>query len=145
MSDDLMPTAPETLARILALLLEARHTALSAVNAAMAQAYWNIGREIIEEEQRGSQRADYGTRLLETLAAQLTVKFGKGFVVSNLRYMRLVFFAFPIGDALRHESGTHNRLLCRVTNAEARQFYLAQAIAARWSTRELERQIHSFL
>ena len=146
MSEALTPTAQETMARIREWIAEARRGILSYVNVAMLQAYWNVGREIVEEEQRGSQRADYGTRLLETLAGQLTAEFGAGFDVSNLRTMRLVYLAFPIQDALRPElSWTHYRLLCRVANADARQFYLREAIAARWSTRQLERQIHSFL
>ena len=58
MDDDLIPMTPETFARIRAVLLEARRSALSSVNMAMVQAYWNVGREIVEEEQRGSQRAD---------------------------------------------------------------------------------------
>ena len=146
MSHDLLPTTPETFARIRVLLVEARRAALSAVNTAMVQAYWNVGREIIEEEQRGSQRADYGARLLETLAVQLTAEFGKGFDARNLRFMREFYHVFPIWNAVRSElSWTHYRLLCRVDHKEARQFYLTEAIAARWSTRELERQIHSFL
>ena len=146
MNNDLLPITPETFARIRALLMEARRAALSAVNAAMVQAYWNVGREIVEEEQRGNQRADYGARLLETLAAQLTAEFGKGFDARNLRFMREFYRLFPIWNALRSElSWTHYRLLCRVANQPARQFYLTEAIASRWSTRELERQIHSFL
>jgi predicted nuclease of restriction endonuclease-like (RecB) superfamily len=146
MSEELLSIASETLSRIRTLLAEARRTALSAVNLAMVQTYWSVGREIVQEEPRGQARADYGARLLETLAVQLTAEFGKGFDVSNLRYMRLVYLAFPIRDALRHElSWTHYRLLCRVRQSEAREFYLNEATASRWSTRELERQIHSFL
>jgi len=143
---ELTSTGSETLARIRVLLLAARRGVLTAVNVAMVNTYWNIGREIVEEEQRGNQRADYGTYLLETLASRLTTEFGKGFDVSNLRTMRLVYLTFPIQDALRPElSWTHYRQLCRVPSAEARQFYIQEAIAARWSTRQLERQIHSFL
>lgn len=145
-SDTLTPTALETFARIRTLLLEARQSVLTTVNSVMLSAYWNVGREIVEEEQRGKQRAEYGKHLLETLASRLTTEFGKGYDASNLRYMRLVYLAFPIRDALRHElSWTHYRLLCRVSGVEARQFYLVEAIASRWSTRQLERQIHSFL
>lgn len=134
------------LARIRTLLTEARRDAFAAVNIAMVKAYWNVGREIVEEEQRGKARADYGAKLLQTLSAQLTQEFGKGFDNSNLRYMRLVYLAFPIRDAVRHElSWTHYRLLSKVSNPDSRSFYLLEAIAARWSTRELERQIHSFL
>ena len=146
MSKELTPTALETLDRIRLLLVEARRSVASYVNVAMLKAYWNVGREIVEEEQRGKQRADYGAHLLETLAPRLTEEFGKGFDVSNLRTMRLVYLAFPIQDALRPElSWTHYRQLCRVENSQARQFYLQEAIAARWSTRQMERQIHSFL
>jgi hypothetical protein len=123
MSDDLIPITPETFTRIRAVLVEARRTALSAVNTAMVQASWHIGREIVEEEQRGSQRADYGARLLETLAAQLTAEFEKGFDASNLRAMRLVYLAFPIRGALRHElSWKHDRLLWWIR--QARQLHI---------------------
>lgn len=146
MPDELLPSAAETIARIRDLLAAARRDALVAVNAAMVHAYWNVGREIVEEEQRGKHRADYGSRLIETLSAQLTVEFGEGFQARNLRFMREFYRAFPNWNAVRSElSWTHYRLLSRVANSEARQFYLLEAIAARWSTRELERQIASFL
>lgn len=142
----LLPSAAETVARIRETLLQARRHALSAVNAAMVGAYWEIGREIVEEEQRGQARAGYGQRLLETLSAQLAAEFGKGFDVSNLRNMRGFYSAFPIRDALRPElSWTHYRHLSRVENAQARAFYEVEAARSRWSTRDLERQITSLL
>ncbi len=89
-----------------------RHQALQAVNAEMVRAYWEIGREIVEEEQRGQARADYGKSLLQNLSKQLTQEFGKGFDRSNLSDMRTFYNAFPIRDALRQElSWTHYRLL----------------------------------
>lgn len=97
------------------LIQSARQRALRAVDAVQVQTCWEIGRHIVEFEQGGSARAEYGTRLLQTLASSLTAEFGKGFDVSNLRYMRLFYNAFPIRDALRHElSRTHYRTPLRV-------------------------------
>ena len=120
----------------------ARRSAYKAVNFAMVQAYWQIGRLIVEDEQNGEARAEYGKKVLEELARRLTAEFGKGFDASNLRYMRLFYQAFPICDALRHElSWTHYRLLLRVEKAEAREWYMNEAAAENWSSRQLERQI----
>ena len=120
----------------------ARRSAYKAVNFAMVQAYWQIGRLIVEDEQNGEARAEYGKKVLEELARRLTAEFGKGFDASNLRYMSLFYQAFPICDALRHElSWTHYRLLLRVEKAEAREWYMNEAAAENWSSRQLERQI----
>ena len=146
MNPDLPPTALETISRIREILETSRHQALTAVNTTMVRAYWMIGREITEEELRGADRAGYGTRLIETIAERLTAEFGKGFIARNLWYMRDFYQAFPIVNALRSElSWTHYRLLTRVGREDARAFYTQEAIQARWSTRELERQIGSFL
>ena len=120
----------------------ARQSAYKAVNFAMVQAYWQIGRLIVEDEQNGEARAEYGKKVLEELARRLTADFGKGFDASNLRYMRLFYQAFPKCDALRHElSWTHYRLLLRVENRDARDWYMNEAVAENWSSRQLERQI----
>jgi hypothetical protein len=130
--------------RIRDILAKARHRALQAVNADMVRAYWEIGCEIVEEEQRGQARAGYGKQLLEGLSARLTQEFGRGFDRTNLQYMRAVYMFFPIRDALRRElSWTHYRLLTRVEKPEARAFYEEECAQAGWSTRELERQINS--
>lgn len=124
------------------LIRNARTRALRAVDTIQVQTYWQIGRHIVEFEQGGQARADYGKRLLEELAGTLTKEFGKGFDASNLRYMRLFYQAFPICDALRHElSWTHYRLLLRVDGADARVWYMNEAAGQNWSTRVLERQI----
>ena len=120
----------------------ARRSAYKAVNFAMVQAYWQIGRLIVEDEQKGEARAEYGKKVLEELARRLTAEFGKGFDASNLRYMRLFYQAFPKCDALRHElSWTHYRLLLRVEKPDARDWYMNEAAAENWSSRQLERQI----
>jgi len=139
-------SAAECLSRVRAILQSARHQALQTVNAVMVQAYWQIGREIVEEEQRGHSRADYGARLIEELAGQLSKEFGRGFIPRNLRYMREFYQAFPNWNAVRSElSWTHHRLLSAVQKPEARAFYGAECVKARWSTRELERQISTLL
>ena len=145
------PTAPDPRLDLLyrqihEILTAARNRAWHAVNTVMVGAYWEVGRVIVEDEQAGRERAGYGKRLLEGLAARLQTEFGKGYDPSNLRNMRAFFLTYPIRDALRHDlSWTHYRLLLRVDNSDARAFYEAEAVNARWSTRELERQINSLL
>src|SRR5690242_14270171 len=120
---DITPSVAECLSRIRHILTLGRRQALQAVNTAMVHAYCQVGREIVEEEQRGTDRAEYGARLIETLAQQLTVEFGKGFTARNLWFMRDVYLAFPNLNALRSElSWTHYRLLARVQNSQARAF-----------------------
>jgi predicted nuclease of restriction endonuclease-like (RecB) superfamily len=127
------------------ILEEARSRAYRAVNISMVQAYWNIGRVIVEEEQKGKTKADYGESLIQELAKRLTQEFGKGFTQTNLWYMRQFFMIFPILHALRGElTWTHYRLLLKVENEKARNFYLNEATETGWSTRQLERQINSF-
>jgi len=132
--------------RVSALLRDARNRAIQNVNTVMVQAYWRIGREIVEEEQRGQNRADYGKSILENLAVRLTGDFGSGFDPSNLWNMRKFYLTFPILDALRRElSWTHYRILMRVDNPDARAFYEIECAKSRWSARELERQKGSLL
>ncbi|MBI4601169.1 MAG: hypothetical protein HY721_04330 [Planctomycetes bacterium] len=87
-------------ARVVHIIEAARGHVSRTVNTAMVQAYWLIGREIVEVEQGGKQRADYGERLLEGLAKRLAARFGKGFSVPNLRNMRQFFLTYPRGSAL---------------------------------------------
>ena len=97
------------------------------------------------EEQGGNKKAEYGMGLLKELSKQMTQDFGKGFTVTNLKYMRQFYLTFPNGHALREElSWTHYRFLMKVENDNAREFYMEEAIKSQWSTRQLERQINSF-
>ncbi len=124
------------------ILEAARASAYRAVNFAMVTAYWEVGRRIVEEEQGGEARAEFGKGVLEELSEKLTADFGKGFGENNLRYMRLFYQAFPIRHALRDElSWTHYRLLSKEEKEAARTYYMNEAAAAGWSTRTLERQI----
>ena len=125
---------------------EARSKAFRSVNFAMVQAYWHIGRLIVEEEQNGKERADYGESLIQELSKRLTIDYGKGFNKTNLWYMRQFYLTFKNLHALRGElTWTHYRLLLKVENEDARDFYLIDSINSNWSTRELERQINSLL
>jgi len=173
-----------------AILEQARQTAVRSVNFSMVLAYWKIGERIVEEEQSGNARADYGEMLIKNLSAKLTKDFGSGFTISNLKYMRQFYSAFPIGHSLRGQlpankkqpqkshslrgqskksmksirhsvsdefspavirdslrpelSWTHYRILLSVENESARKYYMNEAADNNWSTRLLERQVHSF-
>lgn len=125
-------------------MINAKNKVYSTANFAMIEAYWNIGKKIIEK-QGGKDKAEYGLGLIKELSTQMTKDFGKGFTVTNLKYMRQFYLTFPNGHALRGElSWTHYRSLMRVENEKARNFYLEEAIKSAWSTRQLDRQINSF-
>lgn len=129
---------------IKSILESARNQVYSAANSAMVQAYWSIGKSIAEQQGK-SERAEYGKQLLQELSKQLTRDFGKGFTASNLRNMRQFYLTFPNRYALRSNlSWTHYRMLMRVENEQARNFYLEECEKSNWSARQLERQINSF-
>ena len=126
------------------IILQARQRVYRMVNSSLLDTYWQIGYQIVENEQDGNARADYGKGVLKNLATQLTVEFGKGFDDSNLRNMRSFYLAFPIRDTLCHElSWSHYRLLCRLDSESKRQYYLNESIACNWNGRTLQRQINS--
>lgn len=103
------------------ILNTARANAYKAVNFAMVTSYWSIGQLIVEDEQNGNERAEYGKAVLEGLSKKLTAEFGKGFDESNLRYMRLFYQTFKNCDTLRHElTWSHYRMLLRVKDETAR-------------------------
>ena len=123
------------------ILQEAKNKVYKVANNAMVEAYWNIGRVIVEK-QGGKDKAEYGTALLKNLSKEMTKEFGKGFTLTNLKYMRQFYLIFPKSHALSDQlSWTHYRLLMRVENENARNFYLEESIKEKWSTRQLERQI----
>ena len=102
-------------------LNDARQTAYRAVNFAVIEAYWRIGHMIVEEEQQGNSRAEYGSGLLKYLAQRLTEDFGERFDELEMSRIRQFYLMFPIRDAVRHElTWTHYRLLSRVVNEAAR-------------------------
>ena len=108
----------------------------------MVTAYWNVGRLIVEDEQKGHIRAEYGKAILADLSKRLTDEFGKGFDERELRRIRQFYLVFPKWDALRPElTWTHYRLLIRVQNEQARLWYMNEAAEQTWSSRQLDRQI----
>lgn len=108
-------------------LEQARNNVYQAVNSAMVQAYWQIGRIIVEEEQKGKLRAEYGQALIKELARRLVQDYGKGFNERNLWYVRSFYLGFPKVNALRSElTWTHYRLLLRVENQIVREFYIIE-------------------
>lgn len=121
---------------------QARGQVRQAVNTAMVQSYWEIGRLIVEHEQQGNRRAEYGKQQLQQLSHQLTERLGKGFDVTNLRNMRRFYQAFPIRETVSLElSWSHYNLLAKVDNPSARTWYQQEAEQHSWSVRALERQI----
>lgn len=126
------------------ILESARNRVYHAANFAMVEAYWEIGKQIVDE-QGGADRAEYGAGLIKELSAQLTADFGKGFTMTNLKYMRLFYLAFPNRHTLCDQlSWSHYRLLLSVENEPARQFYINETVKNNYSVRQLKRQINSF-
>ena len=126
---------------IKSILEQARNKVYKVANSTMVEAYWNIGRVIVEK-QGGSNKAEYGTALIKNLSKKMTKEFGKGFTTTNLKYMRQFYLTFQKSHALSDQlSWTHYRLLMRVENENARNFYIEECIKSNWSTRQLERQI----
>ena len=129
------------------ILSEGRNKALVAVNFAMAETYWNIGKRIVEQEQQGNKRANYGDRLLVNLSRHLIGTFGRGFSVANLWNFRQFFLTWPKDEILytlcRELSWSHIRLVMRLDNENARNYYLNEAREQGWSVRVLERNIRS--
>jgi predicted nuclease of restriction endonuclease-like (RecB) superfamily len=130
------------------ILQQARQKAYVAVNFAMVGAYWQIGKRIIEEEQAGKHRADYRSFLITRLSKELTIEFGKGFSVANLKNFRQFYLTFPDFEkgytVCSQLSWSHYRLIMRVESQKARNYYLTEACEQHWSTRQLQRNINSY-
>ncbi|MBO7454503.1 MAG: hypothetical protein J6T91_03950 [Alphaproteobacteria bacterium] len=123
-------------------IVEAQNKIVRTVNSALVETYWKIGEQIFKE--CGEERTEYGSYVLKYLAERLTHDFGKGFEERRLREMRQFYMAFPIRRAVSAElSWTHYRTIMKVENPQARAFYVEECAKCGWSTRQLERQIHS--
>lgn len=144
MSKELINNIDTLYQRVKGILDNAREKVYYAANFEMVQAYWNVGKEIIEEEQNGKDRAEYGKFIIKNLSERLSKEYGQGYIEQNVRNMRQFYRIFPKRNALRSElTWTHYRHLMRVEKEHARAFYMKEAIAGSWSTRQLERQINS--
>lgn len=141
--------------RIEKLINDARKRTIAAVNTTMVYTYYEIGRMIVEDEQRGEQRAEYGIALLKHLSEKLSDKFGKGFSMQNLANMRQFYITYStdkIFQTVSRESQnvftlswSHYLKLMRITNPDERHFYEIEARENNWSLRELQRQFDSSL
>ncbi len=151
--------------RIVELLKQARNSVVRTINKTMVYTYYEIGRIIVEEEQKGKSRAEYGKQLIRELSKRLTSEFGKGFSVRNLEQMRKFYLVYgkhaenkidtktqTLSAELTNNkmpdfnlSWSHYLLLMRIDNPDERSFYEKEAIANNWSLRELKRQFNSAL
>lgn len=127
------------------ILKNARQKAYTAVNSAMVEAYWEIGRRIVEEEQRGKERAEYGKEIVKNLSKELTEEFGKGFSRRTLWEMRKLYVYFSDYEKVRtlfaQLTWSHFQKVLRVSDEKARIFYLTEAAENMWSVRTLDRNI----
>ncbi|WP_375322524.1 YhcG family protein [Aliivibrio logei] len=142
MNNHLSQLNTDLLNNIRTLLVEGRKQVAQTVNTTMVQTYWQIGRLIVEGEQQGETRAEYGKQVLKSLSVSLTEEFGKGFSVRNLRNMRSFYQAFPNRQTLSADlSWSHYNKLISIENEHARLWYLKEAAEQNWSVRALERQM----
>lgn len=132
---------PDFIREIKQIVTQARPKAYAAINSAMVEAYWQMGRRIVEQEQQGKDRADYGSQLLKSLSKELTTEFGKGFSVRSLYYYRQFYQTFPEIFATPWRILTWS--LMQVSNTNARTWYLKEAAEQMWSYRTLDRNIGS--
>jgi len=164
MKNDIKPT--DLFQKIAGLLQAARQNVVRAINQTMVYTYFEIGRMIVEDEQQGKERAEYGKQVLKELSAKLTAEFGKGFSVQNLENMRKFYLRYALeansqspvriseksqspvrisekGNAVL--SWTHYLVLIRIENKDERSFYEIETLNNNWSVRELKRQLNSAL
>lgn len=130
------------------LLSIARKNVWQSVNSTMTKTYFKIGKLIVEEEQNGEQRAEYGKQLINDLSKKLTSEYGKGFSTTNLKQMRTFYLTYSKSQTVSDEfklSWSHYLFLMRIDNPEERNFYEIESLENNWSLRELQRQFDSAL
>jgi predicted nuclease of restriction endonuclease-like (RecB) superfamily len=136
----------ELIDKIGSLLRQGRQQAAQSVNTILVQTYWFIGQHIVEFEQKGNQKAEYGSQLFERLSKDLTIAYGKGFGRSNLLYMRKLYLSFPISGTVSHLlTWSHYYEILKADSELEISFYSKQCQHERWSVRELKRQMRSSL
>ncbi len=124
----------------------ARSAAIRSVNFNRVQMYWNIGKRIVEEEQHGKERADYGTYLIKNLAKELEPEYGSGFGVRQLEQSRQFYRTYPIANTLRSQlNWSQYRRLIQIEDPDKREYYELESVNGGWTARETERQINSML
>lgn len=124
----------------------ARANAVRSVDFCRVQMYWAIGQRIVEKEQQGKERADYGSYLIRNLAREIEPEFGSGFGVRQLEMCRQFYRVYPIANALRSQlNWSQYRMLIQIPDADKREYYELEAVNEGWTGRQLERQINSLL
>lgn len=148
-----IPSYKGLLKQVVALIESGRTAASRVVNQAITTTYWLVGKRIVEHEQKGAHRAEYGEAILRGLAEELTRRYHRGFSKRNLEQMRLFYLMYPIAQTLSAQfedekewpvfplPWSHYVRLLSVSNSEARAYYEDEAIRGGWSVRQLDRQI----
>lgn len=130
------------------ILEEARKKAYHATNSAMVEAYWLTGKRIVEQEQQGAERAQYGAGIIKTLSRELSTSLGRGFSETNIRNFRLFYLTFSDFSQIQQTvsaklTWSHFQLLMRVNDKDARNYYLRESSEHNWAVRVLERNINT--
>lgn len=128
------------------ILKQARQQAFTAINTVMIEAYWQVGRRIVEEEQSGKNRAEYGSELIKNISTELTKDLGRGFSETNIRNFRMFYLTFPDFNTIQQTvsaelTWSHFQLIMRVPDENARMYYLKEVVSENWSVRTLDRNI----
>ena len=127
-------------------LKQGRQQAVYAVNSAMVQTYWEIGRQIVEYEQHGNEKAEYGSGLLNQLSKDLSIRYGGGFSLSNINKMRKMYLTYPILQTVSAKlTWSHYIELLKIDDPLERSFYQKECEEEHWGVRELKRQMKSML
>ena len=146
MKENEITLRPQFIGQIKEIITLARENAVRAVDHHRVLMYWNIGKSILEEEQQGKERAEYGAYLIKTLSQVLEPDYGTNFSVRQLELSRQFYRVFPIANALRSQlNWTQYRYLIRIDDESKREYYIAEAAKNNWTARQLERQINSQL
>ena len=125
---------------------DARAHAVRSVDFCRVQMYWAIGQRIVEKEQQGKERADYGTYLIKRLAQEIEPEYGSGFGERQLKFCRQFYKTYPNGNALRSQlNWSQYRMLIQISDPDKREYYELETVNEGWTGRQLERQINSML
>lgn len=136
----------QLIAEIEQTVAEGRKKAVAAIDQTMVVTYWNVGRHIVQFEQNGKERAEYGSKLLHNLSQDLTARLGSGYNHSNINYMRMFFLEFPILGTLSPKLSWHHFVeVLKISDPLERSFFLKQTEIEGWGVRELKRQKKSLL
>lgn len=128
------------------IIADARTQAVRSIDSCRVRMYWQIGRRIVEEEQNGDRRAEYGKYIIRDLAKTLEPEYGSGFGVRQLELCRQFYALYPIANAVRSQlNWTQYKLLIRISDPDKREYYELETVHSAWTARELERQINSLL